>query len=204
MDISIILPWAATLKQSSIQTASTIATVIISLFALGLGLINFWWSNYRIGKIKVSDPLLYALSLGHSEPKSIEMQIPLAFLNTGGATRFIQDLKLILQQNGKESNELFFERQSLSFYSDDNERSDDHLAQQFVIEGHKAYSAIFYFYRKPGNFCPSAGTCKAKLKSKVDKEDWKSLHEFDFKIGDNQDLHVLSPHHLDNREFPEI
>ena len=177
MDISIILPWNATLQQSSIQTYSTISTVVISLFAVFLSLFNFWWSNYRKGKIIVSNPLIYAICVGFNDPASLSVGVPLVFLNTGGQTRFVQDLKLILVQNGRESNELYFANTAPSM----SERGSNTLAQQFAIEGHKAYSSTFFFYRKPGRFVPSAGICTAKLSAIIDDESWKYIHEFDFR-----------------------
>lgn len=124
------------------------------------------------------------------------MQIPLIFLNEGGATRFIQDLKLIVEQNGRESNELFFANTSSSM--DDKE---NHLAQQFAVEGHKAYSAIFFFYRKPGGLIPSEGICKAKLKAKIDDKNWETVHEFDFIINAGQDVRIMDSNYCDGRDI---
>jgi len=169
MDISIILPWTASLQQSSIQKYSTISTVIISLFAIIFSLFNFWWSDYRTGKIMVSNPLIYAMSLGYSKPESLRLEIPLVFLNTGGATRFVQDLKLTLEQNNKESKELYFANTSPSMDS----AATHQLAQQFAIEGHKAYSATFFFFRTEVGFAPTVGACIGKLKARIDDKEWQ-------------------------------
>gem|GEM_PF-5578071 len=177
-----------------IQDIATIISVSISSIALFFSLYLSWDLYWRKSKIIVSDPLLYSISLGHNESKSLSMQIPLIFLNEGGATRFIQDLKLIVEQNGRESNELFFANTSSSM--DDNEK---HLAQQFAVEGHKAYSAIFLFYRKPGGFVPSKGICKAKLEAKIDDGNWEKVHEFNFIIKADQNLHIMASHYCDGR-----
>ena len=139
------------------------------------------------------------MQIEHGDPQneqSISMKVPLIFLNNGGATRFVQDVVLILRQNESESNELFFVRSAASM--DDN--AIDSMAQQFVIEGHKSYSSVFLFHRNIGNFAPSVGICKARVKVKLDNEEWKIIHEFDFKIGPNQNLHLILPHYCDQRE----
>jgi hypothetical protein len=196
MDVSIILPWTATLQPSLIQSISQFATVFISLLALALGIFNFAWSNWMPGKIIISDPLLYAIQLGGGEPQieqSLTMNIPLTFLNSGGATRFVQDIRLILRQNQNESKELYFVRRSSSMDSEAN----DSMAQQFVVEGHKTYSSVFLFHRKPGGFVPSVGICKAVIKVKLDDKKWIVAHEFDFDIKEGQNIHVMYPTYSD-------
>ncbi len=125
----------------------------------------------------------------------ITMQFPLVILNTGGSTRFIQDLKLIIKQNGKASDDLYLAR----ILSSMNSRADSIMAQQFAIEGHKAYSACFFFTRDDANLILSPGTCKAIIKAKIDNEGWKTLHEFNFIIKSDQDLSVFNTHYTDNR-----
>jgi len=165
MDVSIILPWIAPLQPSWIQSASTIATVIISLLASGFGLFNFWYGNWRRGKIIVSNPISYALVLENDNPKNedkLTMFIPLIFLNSGSTTHFVEDVRLILQQNDNKSNDLFFGRSYSSW--EDNRGM---MAQSFAIDGHRAYSANFMFYQKPGGFVPKEGICKAEIKAKL-------------------------------------
>ena len=197
LDIAIILPWNTTLQQSSFQTYSAISTVLISLSALIFSGISFWWSNYRIGKIIVSSPLIYAICLGHKDPPSLSMEIPLIFLNTGGQTRFIQDLKLTLVQNGNKSNELYFANTEPSM----SNRETSTLAQQFAIEGHKAYSSTYLFYQESSGFNPSTGDCTAKLSAKIDDADWKYIHEFKFCIREDQDLHVAESVYADGHKY---
>jgi len=199
MDVSIILPWTAILQPSKIQIISSLAAVLISVLALVFTFFNFYWSNWRKGKIIVTDPLVYAISLGEHEarPEHIYIKVPLIFLNEGGATRFIQDLKIVLQQNGKQSDELHFTNMASSMNDDEAE----HFAQQFPIEGHKAYSAVFFFFRKPGGMVPSAGNCKAKIYAKIDELGWKEIHEFDFNIDPDQKLYDFSTIYCDSRKW---
>lgn len=179
-----------------IQGIATIISVSISSIALFFSLYLSWDLYWRKSKIIVSDPLLYAIWLDSEEPKSLSMRISLIFLNEGGATRFIQDLKLIVEQNGRESNELLFAGTSPSM--DDPKR---HLAEQFAIEGHRAHSATFFFYRKPGGFVPSKGICKAKLEAKIDDGNWEKVHEFNFIIKADQNLHIMASHYCDDHDL---
>lgn len=78
---------------------------------------------------------------------------------------------------------------------------ENHLAQQFAVEGHKAYSAIFFFYRKPGGLIPSEGICKAKLKAKIDDKNWETVHEFDFIINAGQNVRIMDSNYCDGRDI---
>jgi len=181
--------WITTLEPSWIQSISAIATVVISLLALGFGLFNFWYGNWRKGKLIVSDPLSYALVFETDKPTredKLMMFFPLILLNDGGITQFVQDIHVILHQNDLQSNELYFGRSYSSW--DDNHGA---LAQQFVIDGHKAYSANFMFYQKPGGFVPKEGICKAEIKAKLNDANWEKIHEFTFMIDSNQKYRLI-------------
>jgi len=187
--------------ESSITDWLPLGTIFISLLALAFGLYNFWWGNWRKGKLITSDPLIYSLTaheynLENSKEvfSRITIQFPLVILNTGGTTRFIQDIKLIIKQNEKESNEIYFDHIYLSM-----DMKDGTKAQQFAIEGHKAYSACFHFYRRMTNLILSPGSCKVIIKAKIDNDDWKTLHEFDFIIKDGQNLGAFNPNYVDDR-----
>lgn len=114
------------------------------------------------------------------------MFIPLIFLNESNKSLFVQDMRLILHQNGNKSNELFFGR-SYSSWQDNVGM----LAQQFPIEGHRAYSANFMFYQKPGGFVPEEGNCRAEIKAKRNGMKWEKIHEFTFMIYPNQEFNLM-------------
>lgn len=195
MNVSIVLPWVTTIQPSWIQSFSSIGTVIISLLALVFGLFNFWYGNWRKGKIIVGDPVSYAMVFGPGKSESkdrLMVFVPLIFLNDGGMAQFIQDMRLFLQQNSNESDELLFGRSYLSW--DDNKGM---MAQPFAIEGHKAYSAVFMFLREPSGFAPTEGVCNAKLEVKLNEENWKIIHSFTFNIQHNQEFNRLIPRRCD-------
>ena len=141
--------------------------------------------------IKVSSPLLYALAIGHNKPESLSMQFPLTFINNSNTPCIIQDLRLILEQNNNQSNELYFANSKSSMNNHESL-----LAQQFAIESNRTYSAAFFFHRSPGNFIPIAGTCKARLKAKIDDK-WRPILEFNFNIRADQNLHIFSSNYCE-------
>jgi len=91
--------------------------------------------------IKVSSPLLYALAIGHNKPESLSMQFPSTFINNSNTLCIIQDLRLILEQNNNQSNELYFANSKSSMNNHESL-----LAQQFAIESNRTYSAAFFFH----------------------------------------------------------
>lgn len=158
--------------------SQNVATVFISVLALMFTIFSFWWMNWRKGKLIVGAPRTYAL-YAPGEKDLLTVQLPLVFYNNGAATQVIQNLRLRLEQNNR-SAVLVFNNTETDLASD---KSNSQWARQFAIEGRKAYSNIFEFYRNPSEFVPSEGKCKATLERKLYEDlSWREILVFDLNI----------------------
>lgn len=161
-----------------------IAPLFIAILALVFTLISFWYMNLREGKLIVTKPLSYAI-YAPKDNKLLHVRFPLTFYNNGAATRSVQNIRVTLQQNDNESNNLYFSHTSLRLISllksDDTlaEEFTDDLAYQFAIEGRKTYSKIFGFEWSPAKFVPSEGKCKVVIEARLDSyTDWEEILDF--------------------------
>ena len=103
---------------------------MVALVGLFWAVGAFWWMNWRKGKIITSVPRTYA-ALSQGRDGLLLVRLPLIFYNTGAATIIIQNLQLVLEQNGGRSAILYF-NQTVSKL---DARQESDWAKQFPVDG---------------------------------------------------------------------
>lgn len=202
----------------NLEWFSNNAAFVISLIALIFTIYSFYFMNWRKGQLIIGTPTTYAICVQPEEKGLFWVELPLSFYNNGASTQFVRNIRLILVQNGKESNKLYFDaiykELPWSRSSNDAKRSYE-TAHQFAIDGRKVYSAVFAFGWRPGGIVLSVGRCKAKLEAKINNSDeWVEILEFDLIIRPltMKQLHTLRPYYddadisteeFDNQELPQ-
>jgi hypothetical protein len=156
-----------------------IAALIISTLALLFTISSFWWMNWRRGKLIVGKPRSYAARGAQTE--NLIITLPLVFFNEGAAAIVVQNLQLLLLQEG-ETRPLFFNA-TLEKLLKDESRS---FATQFPVRGREAVTLICEFQRSPGNLVFESKRYPIELQAILDdRNEWETLARFDLNIIDS-------------------
>src|SRR5438093_11123655 len=77
----------------------SLAALLISVLALALSGLTFWWHNWRPGKLSVGTPHTYA---GHTAADQLVLEFPFVFFNKGAKTVIVDNLRVRLpEQDGE-------------------------------------------------------------------------------------------------------
>jgi hypothetical protein len=158
-----------------------IAAVFISFLALVFTIFSFYWMNWRKAKhLIVGKPVSYAAS---AQKELLVVQLPLVFYNDGAATHIVSNLRLRLEQGGKEAPPLLFNNTVDDLSSNEGRK----WARQFAVKGRDSYASVFVFQTSGSvDFQFSAGTCQAMLEGKLDNKDgWETVLKFDLHIAED-------------------
>jgi hypothetical protein len=153
-----------------------IAAFIISLSALGFTISSFWWMNWRRGDVLVGDPRTYAAS---NTDASLMIEFPLVLYNTGPRPILIENLRLILLDEGVGAKPLFFNAVVDKLATDEGRE----YATQFPLQGNTTIRKICEFHRKPANFTFKAKKYRIELQASLnDRKEWVTLKTFDLNV----------------------
>jgi hypothetical protein len=149
--------------------------LLISTLALLFTIFSFWWMNWRRGKLIIGKPNSFAAS-SQGENNLLLVQLPLIFYNSGALAHVVQNLRLTLKQDKRKSAILYFNNTLDSLASNDGRE----WARQFAVNARSAYSSVFVFQRRPGQFVFSTGKVTAILEGKINNSDkWQVLLSFE-------------------------
>jgi hypothetical protein len=157
-----------------------IAALIISSLALIFTITAFWWMNWRRGKLIVGKPRSYAAR--GSQTENLIIALPLVFFNDGAAAIVVQNLRLLLLDEGSNTRPLFFNATLEKLLKDEGRA----FATQFPIRGREAVTFICEFQRSPGDLVFEAKRYSIELQAILDERtEWRQLSRFDLNVIDS-------------------
>jgi hypothetical protein len=184
------------LQQSQTSRANYPALIISSL-ALLFTIFSFWWMNWRRGKLIVVEPRSYAARGSQSE--SLIITIPIVFYNNGAAAIVVQNLRLLLLDEGHDTTPLFFNATIDKLLSDEGRA----FATQFPVRGREAVKLICEFQRSPGSLLFEARRYPIELQAMLnDKKVWKKLCSFHLRVTEAA-ANVLNQRYVAHDNFAE-
>ena len=117
-----------------------------------------------------------------SQTDSLMITLPLVFYNDGAAAIIIQNLRLLLLDEGSNKNPLFFNATHDRFLKNEGRA----FATQFPVSGREAIMFICEFQRKPGNLLFETKCYPIELQAILHpKEEWQKLCCFDLRVNDS-------------------
>lgn len=76
-----------------------ILSLMLSLLAVLVSLITFWYVSLRNGKIIIENPISFKSMGSPDDPNRIPIQFPLVFTNTGSKSKILTKISLIEEKN---------------------------------------------------------------------------------------------------------
>jgi hypothetical protein len=151
---------------------------MVSLLALELTLVTFWWINLRKGRIVAPKPRSFSICGGGTTGK-IVMRVPLVFYNTGAIPIIVHNLRVnILETNGEP---LIFGSTVFSIEKD-GKPEDCKFATQFPIGGRNTFDIVCQFTRRQGIEFKN-GIYNFAIEAQIaDREKWIELCRFSFDV----------------------
>ncbi len=136
--------------------------------------------HWRRGNLVVGIPRSYAAR--GSQAENLLITLPLVFFNDGAAAIVVQNLQLLLLDEGANARPLFFNATLEKLLKDEGRA----FATQFPVLGREAVSLICEFQRSPGNLLFEAKRYAIELQAILDdRDEWQSLARFDLMVIDS-------------------
>lgn len=147
-----------------------IASLIISILAVGLAAFSFWWLNWRPAKLYVATPPTYA---GHGSERKLLLEFPFVFYNAGARPVVVDNLRIQLPMDGGEP--LHFNATVEKLGTDEGRA----FATPFFVGSRQAMKLICEFQRNPGKLIFDAREYTIQLDARLNgRSEWQELHTF--------------------------
>jgi hypothetical protein len=172
--------------------AVSIASAFFSVVALTISGFNFYYVNFRRGKLIVSSPRVFEIAefqgteLAYSR---VILRLPFVFFNRGALPRVVQNLQLTFldEVKGQRHHNYHFWATVKHFTTRDIEAGtmlqidqERRLAYQFPVKAREALPYICEFWSQAGEaLLGEQGSKRVALRAKVDdRDEWETLVTF--------------------------
>ncbi len=136
--------------------------------------------NWRRGKLIVGKPRSYAAR--GSQTENLIITLPLVFFNDGAAAIVVQNLRLLLLDEGSNTRPLFFNATLEKLLKDEGRA----FATQFPVRGREAVTLICEFQRSPGDLVFEPKRYSIELQAILNEHtEWRQLSRFDLNVIDS-------------------
>jgi hypothetical protein len=172
--------------------AVSIMSAFVSVAALTISGLNFYYVNFRRGKLIVSSPRVFEIAEFPETEQNysrVVLRLPFVFFNRGALPRTVQSLQLAFldKVKGQIPHNYKFWATVKHFTTRDIEAGtmlqidqERRLAYQFPVKAREALPYICEFWSQPGEtLLGEQGSKRVELRAKVDnKDEWETLVTF--------------------------
>lgn len=147
------------------------AALVLSITALLLSFLTFWYLQARRGTLTVGEPRTFAFA---ATTNTVVMQLPLIFMNDGPLGYVVRNLRVRVQ-NLDPSRPLAFIATVEKLGTDEGRA----FATAILVPGNQTVMTICQFQREPGEENPAPREMELVLDARLDnRQEWKEVLGF--------------------------